>query len=212
MSQISIDIESQTSQSALQTNPEPSSGVELATPASQASSYQEDIPVAPHTQNSPRTRKSPCNKGFWFFIIMSLLLAGILSTCSWQFHVLEGQASEIKSHYIETMEQIVTVDATSCGKSFGIGFLTDNQPPILVTTRTLTFSCPINQCSCDSYADQWISNQSLKRVYYVDTDPTNFDTSYPKPFEAQINGYLVGIIISVMLLFLSLLGICQTKY
>ncbi len=204
MSHISIDIESQNSQSQLELNSEPSSGVEMATPASQISSLYPPIPIASFVEKKPQ--RSPCNWRFWVGVTICLLLAGALGVFSWQFHVLNMQSDETLSHYIRTKEQILTVNTTQCGKSFAMGFLTDNQPqpPVAVTTRTLVFNCPINQCSCDTYADQWISKQTLETIFYIDTNPTDFSMTEPRPLFDEKNGYLVGIVLSALLLFLSL--------
>ena len=207
MSHISIDIESQNSQSHLHKDLEPSSGVEMVTPASQKTADRAFQAI----ENRPiKQLKTPCHTTFWVLLILTLILAGGLSAFSWQLNLLNAEANEIESHYIQITEQILTVNTTSCGKLFGIGFLTDNQPqaPLAVTTRTLTFNCPINQCSCDSYADQWIAKQRLNVVYYVDTNPTDFITSHPRPLDGPITGYIVGICFgSVFLLFSLILTI-----
>ncbi len=115
-----------------------------------------------------------------------LLISGFMI---WKLTVEVAILEDRNSHQVTTREQLLNETTLSCGKLYQIGYRTDSGP---VFTRDLTFDCPMNKCSCETYSDQWIMKQPLYRIYYQDTDPNNW-SDHP----SELGGNAIGLIIGL---------------
>ncbi len=104
-------------------------------------------------------------------LIGSLVIFIIFVILTFQLDEYVKDQRKIENKYTTIVEKIVTRTVLNCSEYYEFGYTHESHK---ISTKILAFQCPINQCSCEVLASQWITNQEKETFYYNIQNPLDY--------------------------------------